>query len=148
MAQPLHVNHGGAYAPGTFVAPTTDRAYNAFQILRFGFAALPILAGLDKFFHYLVNWNMYLAPTVTQTLNIPAGTFMMGVGVVEIAAGLLVAFAPRIGGYVVAAWLWGIIANLLIHPNRFYDVAFRDFGLSLGALALAQLAGYVERRQV
>jgi uncharacterized membrane protein YphA (DoxX/SURF4 family) len=148
MAQPLHADSGATYAPHTFVAGKTDHAYTAFQILRFGFAALPILAGLDKFFHYMVNWNMYLAPTVTQTLNIPAGTFMMGVGVVEIVAGLLVAFAPRIGGYLVAVWLWGIIVNLLIHPNRFYDVAFRDFGLSLGALALAQLATHVQRRQI
>ena len=90
----------------------------------------------DAFFHFFVDWNQYLAPIVTRTLPISGETFMLAVGVIEIAAGFLVAIAPRIGGYVVAMWLWGIIANLLM-AGGYYDIALRDFGLSLGALALA-----------
>ena len=89
--------------------------------------------------HLLVNWDQYLAPLVTQILPVTAHTFMLVVGVIEIAAGILVAIQPRIGAYVVALWLWGIILNLLLVPG-FYDVALRDFGLSLGALALARLS--------
>ena len=112
--------------------------YQAYQILHFGFAIAPILFGLDKFFYLLTDWNRYLAPAVVDALPVDARTFMMGVGVVEILAGLLVAVTPRFGGYVVMAWLWAIIANLLIYQG-FYDIALRDFGLSLGALALARL---------
>jgi hypothetical protein len=104
---------------------------------------LPILAGLDKFTHLLVDWNQYLAPAVARALPVDAGTFMMIVGVIEIAAGILVAVAPRIGGYVVAVWLWGIIVNLVM-MGSYYDVAARDLGLSLGALALARLATHFE----
>jgi hypothetical protein len=123
---------------------TTDIAnhhssHQAFQILRLGFTIAPILAGLDKFFNLLTNWEQYLAPFVTQTLGINATTFMMAVGVIEIVAGLLVWFKPRFGGYLVMAWLWGIIINLLLIPG-YFDVALRDFGLSLGAMALARLA--------
>ena len=114
-------------------------AHQAFTLLRFGFTVIPIVAGLDKFFHFLVDWTQYLAPVATQMTGLDADTFMAGVGVIEIAAGLLVAFKPHIGGYVVAAWLWGIIANLLMIPG-YYDIAARDFGLSLGALAMARLA--------
>ena len=99
----------------------------------------PFVAGLDKFVHFLVNWDQYLAPAVRQMLPFDGHTFMLAVGVIEIAAGLLVALRPRIGAYVVMAWLWGIIINLLLAAN-FYDVALRDFGLSLGALALARLS--------
>jgi hypothetical protein len=114
-------------------------AYQAYLILYAGFIALPILAGLDKFFGLLVNWEMYLTPLVTQILPVSAHTFMLAVGVIEIAAGVLVALQPRVGAYVVALWLWGIILNLLLIPG-FYDIALRDFGLSLGALALARLS--------
>lgn len=114
-------------------------AYQAFLILYAGFAVLPIIAGADKFFHLLVNWDMYLAPFVTRMLPISGHTFMLIVGVIEIAAGILVAFRPQIGAYVVALWLWGIIINLLMIPG-FFDIALRDFGLSLGALALARLS--------
>jgi hypothetical protein len=114
-------------------------AYQAYLILHVGFAALPILAGLDKFSSLLVNWEQYLAPVVTRLLPVSGHTFMLAVGVIEVAAGLLVAFRPRIGACVVALWLWGIIVNLLLVPG-FYDVALRDFGLSLGALALARLS--------
>ena len=115
----------------------TSAAHKAFKILQFAFVVAPIVAGIDKFFHVLADWNVYLAPAIKNI--IPANTFMMGVGIVEIVAGLIVAFNPRIGGFLVAAWLWGIVVNLLIIPG-FYDIALRDFGLSLGALALAFLA--------
>lgn len=123
---------------------TTDTSahhdtHQAFQILRLGFTIAPIIAGLDKFFHLLTDWNQYLAPFIPQMLGISASTFMMIVGVIEIAAGLLVWFKPRFGGYLVMAWLWAIIINLLLIPG-YFDIALRDFGLSLGALALARLA--------
>src|SRR5437660_6462540 len=132
---------------GTTRAPATARAssaagrpaYQAYLILYAGFVALPILAGLDKFTHLLVNWDQYLAPLATRVIPVTAHTFMLAVGVIEIVAGILVALRPRVGAYVVAVWLWGIILNLLLIPG-FYDIALRDFGLSLGALALARLS--------
>jgi uncharacterized membrane protein YphA (DoxX/SURF4 family) len=114
-------------------------AHQAFTLLRIGFALLPILAGLDKFTHLLVDWNQYLAPAVARALPVDAVTFMMIVGVIEIAAGVLVATVPRIGGWVVAFWLWSIIINLVMMAS-YYDIAARDFGLSIGAIALARLA--------
>jgi hypothetical protein len=114
-------------------------SYKAFQILRLGFTVAPILAGIDKFFHLLTNWDMYLAPAVEKLLPMSGHTFMLIVGVIEIAAGLLVAVLPRLGGFVVAGWLLGIVLNLLIVPG-FFDIALRDFGLALGALALGFLA--------
>ena len=111
--------------------------YQAYQILHMGFTAAPILFGLDKFLNLMVDWSIYLAPFVGNI--IPANIFMPIVGIVEIIAGLLVFFKPRIGAYVVAAWLLGIIVNLLLIPG-FFDVALRDFGLFLGALALARLS--------
>jgi GTP cyclohydrolase I len=121
------------------MAAVPDRARQAFRILYVGFVVAPILAGLDKFFEVLVDWDRYLAPVVPDVLPVSGHTFMLVVGVIEIAAGILVAVAPRIGGYVVAVWLWVIIVNLLILGD-YFDVALRDFGLSLGALALARLA--------
>jgi hypothetical protein len=116
-------------------------AYQAYEILHVGFFILPILAGLDKFVHFLGigSWEVYLAPVATQITGLEATTFMHIVGVIEVIAGLLVAFWPRAGGYVVMLWLWGIIVNLLM-LGQFFDVALRDFGLSLGALALARLS--------
>ena len=111
----------------------------AYQILRIGFTVAPIIAGLDKFFHLLTDWNQYLAPFIPRMLGISATTFMMIVGVIEIVAGLVVWFKPRFGGYLVMAWLWGIIINLLLIPG-YYDIALRDFGLLLGALTLGRLA--------
>jgi len=115
-------------------------AYQAYVVLYAGFVVLPIVAGLDKFFHLLVNWDQYLAPQVTQILPVTAHQFMLAVGVIEIIAGLIVALKPQIGSYIVMLWLWGIIVNLLLTPAGFYDIALRDFGLSLGALALARLS--------
>ena len=114
-------------------------SHQAYQILHLGFTVLPILAGLDKFFEVLADWDRYLAPLFPQMLSISPETFMAIVGIVEIVAGLVVFFKPRLGGYLVMLWLWGIILNLLLIPG-YYDVALRDFGLSLGALSLARLA--------
>ena len=114
-------------------------AYQAYQILHVAFVAAPVLAGLDKFLHVLVDWDQYLAPAIAGLSPFSAHGTMLAVGVVEMAAGAIVAFKPRFGGYLVAAWLWGIIINLLLVPG-YFDVALRDFGLSLGALALARLA--------
>jgi len=114
-------------------------AHQAFTLLRVAFALLPILAGIDKFTHFLVDWNQYVAPALASALPLDPVTLMMIVGVIEIAAGVLVATMPRIGGYVVAGWLWAIIVNLLM-TGEYYDIAARDFGLSLGALALSRLA--------
>jgi hypothetical protein len=112
--------------------------YQAYELLHWGFVIAPILAGLDKFFMVLTDWSQYLWAPLGRLVGGPH-TFMQIVGGIEILAGFLVAFKPKIGGYVVALWLWGIIINLLL-VHGFYDIALRDFGLSLGALALARLA--------
>jgi hypothetical protein len=121
------------------IVTTRRPAYRAYQILYIGFIVAPFLAGLDKFTNFLVNWEQYLAPAVEQLLPITGHTFMLLVGIVEMAAAVLVAVRPRIGAYVVAAWLLGIIVNLLLIPG-YFDVALRDFGLALAALALARLS--------
>lgn len=114
-------------------------SHQAYQILHLGFTVLPILAGLDKFFGILADWDRYLTPLFPQVLGVSPETFLSIVGVIEIVAGLIVFFKPRLGGYLVMLWLWGIILNLLSIPG-YYDIALRDFGLSLGALSLARLA--------
>ena len=114
-------------------------AYQAFWLLRLGFTVAPILFGLDKFAHVLVNWDKYLAPWVDRIVPGTAHQAMYAVGVIEVVAGLVVLIRPRFGGYLVAAWLAGIIVNLLTYPG-YYDIALRDFGLMLGALTLARLA--------
>lgn len=116
-----------------------DPSYQAFLLLRTVFTVAPILFGLDKFANLMTDWPAYLAPWIDGILPGDAQTAMYIVGVIEIAAGILVAVAPRIGAYVVALWLAGIIINLLTGPG-FYDVALRDFGLLVGALALGRLA--------
>jgi hypothetical protein len=118
---------------------STRPAYQAYQILHIAFVIAPVVAGLDKFTHLLVNWDMYLAPTIANLSPISGHNLMLLVGVVEIIAGLLVAVKPKIGAWVVAAWLWSIIINLLLIPG-YFDIALRDFGLSLGAVALALLS--------
>ncbi|HEY6591703.1 MAG TPA: hypothetical protein VI751_11840 [Actinomycetota bacterium] len=121
------------------LAVREDPAYQAYLILRTGFVVAPILFGLDKFTNLLTDWTAYLAPAVDRLIPGTATTAMVAVGVIEIVAGLVVAVRPKFGGYLVAAWLAGIIVNLLLLGDR-YDVALRDFGLLLGALALARLA--------
>jgi len=116
-----------------------DPVTQAFWLLRVVFTVAPILFGLDKFAHVLVDWDVYLAPEFTDLFNTEAHTLMYVVGAIEIVAGLVVAIRPREGGYLVAAWLGGIIVNLLLMA-QFYDVALRDFGLLVAAVALARLA--------
>jgi hypothetical protein len=118
---------------------TGDPARQAFLMLRTVFTAAPIAFGLDKFFNVLTDWPAYLAPSVDRLVPGTAQQAMYAVGMIEIIAGLLVAARPRYGAVVVAAWLAGIIANLLL-LGHFYDVALRDFGLLVGALALWRLA--------
>ena len=117
----------------------------AYHILHVGFIAAPVIAGLDKFAGLLTNWDAYLAPQIAQMLGGAAHTFMLVVGVIEVIAGLLVALKPRIGAYVVAGWLGGIIVNLLM-SGHYFDIALRDFGLMLGALALGRLASVQDHR--
>ncbi len=114
-------------------------ARQAFLLLRTVFTVAPVLFGLDKFFGLLTDWDGYLAPQIDGLVPGTAHQAMLAVGVVEILAGVLVAVLPGLGGYVVAAWLAGIIVNLLLIGD-FYDIALRDFGLLVGALALARLA--------
>jgi hypothetical protein len=145
MAQPLRRD---TFAPEEHrvqvLARSDNPARQAFQVLYFGFIVAPIVAGLDKFFHVLVNWDQYLAPAIAGLLPISPHMFMLAVGVIEVVAGIIVAVKPSIGGLVVAAWLWGIIVNLLLIPG-YFDIALRDFGLSLGALALARLGHHFGR---
>lgn len=117
------------------ISPT----HQAFRLLQIGFVVAPTIAGLDKFLNLLVSWEQYVAPSIAGILPMSPRAFMMIVGVIEIAAGLLVAIRPRIGGYVVAGWLAAIIFNLLI-SGRYFDIALRDVGLMIGAFALARLA--------
>jgi hypothetical protein len=128
----------------TTVRPRTpaaidNPAYQAFLVLRTAFVVAPILFGLDKFTNLLTDWTTYLAPGIDRLVPGSATSAMLAVGVIEIVAGLVVAFRPKFGGYLVAAWLAGIIINLLLLGD-YYDVALRDFGLLLAALALARLA--------
>jgi hypothetical protein len=130
--------------PTTTVATDTRTAlrnpvFQAFVLLRIGFTVAPILFGLDKFLNWLVDWEIYLAPEFNDIIPGNAHQAMLAVGVIEIVAGLVVAMRPKFGGLLVAAWLGGIILNLLLQAD-FYDVALRDFGLLLAALTLARLA--------
>lgn len=111
--------------------------YQAFQILRFAFTIAPIIAGLDKFFNLLTQWSDYLSGPFNVFGD--ARTTMMVVGVIEIIAGILTWIKPKYFSYIVALWLLSIIVNLLI-LGTYYDIALRDFGLFLGALALGRLS--------
>jgi uncharacterized membrane protein YphA (DoxX/SURF4 family) len=111
----------------------------AFMLLRTVFTVAPVLFGLDKFFNVLTDWPQYLAPWINDIVPGSGQQAMYLIGVIEIVAGIAVAVAPRFGGYLVAAWLVGIIVDLLTLGD-FYDVALRDFGLFVAALALARLA--------
>ena len=120
-------------------ADASRPAYEAYQILHLGFTVAPIVAGLDKFFNLLVNWEQYLPPFVNNLVGGNGHYLMFVVGIIEIIAGLGVAFKPKVFAYVVSAWLVLIIVNLLMIPG-YYDVALRDFGLALAAFALARLS--------
>lgn len=111
----------------------------AYVALKIGFVIAPIVAGLDKFFNILTDWTQYLAPVFNELLNVSPETFMMGVGVIEIVAGIGVLFKPKIFAFVVCAWLVGIICNLFLLGN-YYDIALRDLGLAIGAFSLGEMA--------
>lgn len=115
--------------------------YQAFRVLQAGFVAAPILAGLDKFLNLMTDWSQYLWPAISTV--IPSSVFLGVVGVIEMAAGIVVAVRPRFGGYLVSAWLVAIILNLVL-LGAYWDVALRDLGLAIGAFALARLATEIE----
>ncbi|MCQ6271607.1 hypothetical protein M8J71_14075 [Pseudarthrobacter sp. R1] len=123
---------------------TKAPARQAFLLLRTVFTVAPIVFGLDKFTNILADWTMYLAPQATALVPLPAQTLMYVVGVVEIIAGIAVAVRPQFGSLLVAAWLGGIILNLLL-LGAFFDVALRDFGLLVGALALNRLSRWTDK---
>ena len=125
----------------------SDPAYQAFALLRLGFTVAPIIFGLDKFLDWLVDWRIYLAPELNDIIPGNAHQAMLAVGVIEIVAGIVVALKPRFGGYLVAAWLAGIITSLLLQAD-YYDIALRDFGLLLAALTLARLATAFDRPSI
>jgi uncharacterized membrane protein YphA (DoxX/SURF4 family) len=137
---------GPGAASNGHTASAADRrieiaAHQAFWLLRIAFTVAPILFGLDKFFNWSVDWPDYLAGWVNDIVPGSGQDFMYFVGGVEIFAGFLVLLAPRIGAFVVAAWLGGIVVNLLTYDApTYYDIALRDFGLMLGALTLGRLA--------
>ena len=118
---------------------STDPAYQAFFLLRTVLTVAPIVFGLDKFANLLTDWPTYLAPWINDLAPGSGQDFMYFVGVIEIIAGVAVALKPRYGAYLVAGWLAGIVLNLLT-ASGFYDIALRDFGLFVAAVALARLA--------
>ena len=142
MNTTIDQRHSSTSAPADQASSSPAR--QAYQILHFGFTVAPIVAGLDKFFHLLVNWDQYLPAVVSNMSPIPPHTLMLAVGIIEIVAGIGVALKPRIFAYVVAAWLAVIIINLLLIPG-YFDIALRDFGLLLGALALGRLSQQLAR---
>jgi hypothetical protein len=129
-----------AHAGGNALAQERSTpAFQAYQILHVGFTVAPIVAGLDKFFHLLVNWDQYLAPWIANLSPIGGYGLMLVAGAIETAAGILVAIRPRLGAPVVAAWLCLILLSL-VGTGAYLDVALRDLGLALGALAVWRLA--------
>lgn len=133
-----------ASLPGARSHSGTDRAY---RLLRTVFTVAPIAFGLDKLAGLLTDWEQYLAPWVDDLVPGTAHQAMLAVGVIEVVAGVAVAVAPRLGALLVAGWLAGIIVNL-VSMGAYYDVALRDFGLLVGALALATLAFDRHKAQV
>ena len=114
----------------------------AFTLLKFTFGIVPVVAGLDKFTNLLTNWEQYLNPSIADMLPFPASTFMMIVGVIEIIAGVIVLVKPKIGGYIVAAWLTAIALTLLAGFN-YVDVAVRDLVMAVSAFAMARISKVV-----
>ena len=139
-----------AHTPTASATVDSDRlaqpGYQAYLLLRVVFSVAPILFGLDKFAGVLVDWDIYLAPWIDDIVPGSATDAMYAVGAIEIAAGVIVAVAPRYGSLLVAAWLGGIIFNLLT-LSGYYDIALRDFGLLVGALALWRLSVEYARRE-
>ena len=139
MEQTINETNSASAIFKTTDAAISNTGYQAYQILRVGFTIAPIVAGLDKFFHLLVNWDQYLPSFANNLTGGHGHELMLVAGVIEIVAGLGVWFMPKIFAYVVSAWLLLIIVNLLMIPG-YFDVALRDFGLALGALALGRLS--------
>jgi uncharacterized membrane protein YphA (DoxX/SURF4 family) len=138
-------NYAGTTQSVTSVRSTTvDRVSS---VLRLTYGLVPIVAGADKFTHYLVNWDQYLAPQIANILPFAPATFMMIVGVIEIVAGLLVLIKPRVGSMIVGLWLLGIAFNLVL-SGQYYDIAVRDIVMAIGAFSLFALAGRVREYRV
>ena len=126
---------------------TVQNAQSVQKILKYTYGLVPIVAGLDKFTNLLTKWEDYLSPSIIKMLPFSAGAFMHIVGIIEIVAGILVLLRPRIGGYVVMAWLT-LIALTLIFGNHYFDVAVRDLVMAIGAYCLAKLSAYESTRVV
>ncbi|WP_347158166.1 hypothetical protein [Pontibacter chitinilyticus] len=107
--------------------------------LKLTYGIVPIVAGLDKFINLLTDWEKYLSPAVASMLPFTPHTFMLLVGVIEIIAGVLVFVRPRLGAYVVMAWLIGIALNLIM-SGQYFDIAVRDLTMAVGAFTLAKVA--------
>ncbi|HEU4979165.1 MAG TPA: hypothetical protein VFT42_09750 [Solirubrobacteraceae bacterium] len=138
---PRAPSNGSVTTAGARPDAVAVAAHQAFWLLRITFTIAPILFGIDKFFNWIVQWPDYLAHWINVIVPGSGQEMMYFVGGIEIAAGLLVAFAPRIGALVVAGWLFGIVINLLTkNAPQYYDIALRDFGLMLAALTFARLA--------
>jgi len=138
------------YAPVTphvEARPSRSPARQSYEILHWGLAAAPIIAGLDKFANILTRWDQYLAPQFVAMSGLAPRNFMMVVGMIEVVAGLIVAIKPRVGAWILAAWLVGIIVNLML-VGDYFDVALRDFGLMLAAIALGRLATSHEKHEI
>jgi hypothetical protein len=121
---------------------TTDAepaSYRAYQILRAAFTLIPVVAGVDKFFHFLVDWDKYLPPAADRLTSGHGHELMLAAGILEIVAGVGIWLRPRIFGYIVAGWLLLIIINLIL-VSTYFDIALRDLGLAVGAIVLAQLS--------
>ena len=133
--------------PGMFIEiDTKSPTFQAYRILHGGFFVAPLLAGIDKFFHMMTDWSMYLWAPLGRLAG-GAGNFMRIVGAIEIVAAFLVLFKPKIGAPIVALWLLGIIVNLLL-LGSYFDIGLRDFGLFLGAIALSRLAMVYDHKEV
>jgi hypothetical protein len=117
----------------------TQNAGKVQQLMRYTYGLVPIVAGLDKFTNLLTDWKNYIAPALCNMLPFSASMFMAIVGIIEIIAGIIVLMRPRIGGYIVMAWLIAIALNLLI-SGHYYDVAVRDLVMAIGAYSLAKLS--------
>jgi len=116
-----------------------ENARQVQQLMRYTYGLVPIVAGLDKFTNLLTDWKNYIAPSVNNALPFSASTFMAIVGVIEIIAGIIVLLRPRLGGFIVMAWLIAIALNLLI-SGHYSDVAVRDLVMAIGAFSLAKLS--------
>ena len=140
MAETVSTTAGSSFLANTS-AEAIKHDHQAYSILHWGFTALPLIAGIDKFTNALCDWAAYLAPQFSHILG--PRTTMHAVGIIEIVAAIGVALKPRLFAPVVAGWLWAIIVNLLLLGTN-YDIALRDFGLSLGALGLFRLSQHFD----